>query len=786
MEPFGGNTSPAVRAGGWAKRFSLRRWRYLSVVVTIVVAVGLVGTSAAEILSLQNQASQSLRAQVALAEVGHEVDAVRFQPAALVRGLPAIQNDFTTTILYRRELASDSDQLAQLSPLGVPIRVVVQQFNAAVTAQMAMVAGHQLPAAQSLDITDVEPLYIQLLGMVDRAEPPLAAQARTEQDGASRQVILVVAGTGLLLSIILFAFERSRRRRLRALAIEEGARASSERFRALVQNGSDMITVVDRDSVVLFQASSVTAVLGHSPADIEGTALARIVHPDDAFRLGGLCQTGSRVTIDLRLRHVDGSWRSCEVRGSDLSTHPGVGGIVLNIRDVSERTALEVELRHQAFHDALTGLANRALFADRIEHALTRQGRSGARLAVLLIDLDDFKAVNDSSGHGVGDRLLREVAIRLRAGAREGDTVARLGGDEFAVLLEDAVDARAPRVAAERVLAAFATPFCLGDRSLNISASVGSAVAVAGSASSDELVRQADVAMYVAKSRGKCCWVMFEPGMQQVVEERMQVKTDLVAALFAGDQMELYYQPVVNLETRAIIGVEALLRWNHPVRGLVAPLDFLPLAEDTGLIIPLGQWVLRHACAQAREWQLDHSELAGLSMSVNVSGRQLDDPALMDVVRRALTDTGLAPEALVLEITESVLMRDAEATVLALRALKALGVRLAMDDFGTGYSSLASLQRFPIDVLKIDRSFTAGLDGEERQAALAEMVVRIGATLDLQTVAEGIERADEVGWLQQLGCDYGQGFLFSRPLPAKKCETLLVTQAAAVTARSAA
>jgi diguanylate cyclase (GGDEF)-like protein/PAS domain S-box-containing protein len=781
-----GNSAPVVRAGGRSQRFLPRRWRYLSVVVTIVTAVSLVGISAAEILSLQNQAGQSLRAQVALAEVGHEVDAVRFQPAALVRGLPAIQNDFSTSILYRRELASDADELTQLSPLGTPIRLVVGEFNAAVTAQMAMVAGHQLPAAQSLDFTDVEPLYNQLLAMIDKAEPPLAAQARAEQDSASRQVILVVAGTGVLLGILLVAFEASRRRRLRALAIEEGARASSERFRALVQNGSDMITVVDPEGVVLFQASSVTAVLGHSPADIEGTALAGIVHPHDVFRLGGLCQTGSRVSEDLRLRHADGSWRTCEVRGSDLSTHPGVGGIVLNIRDVSERNALEVELRHQAFHDALTGLANRSLFVDRIEHALARQGRSGAQLAVLLIDLDDFKAVNDSSGHGVGDRLLREVAVRLRASAREADTVARLGGDEFAVLLEDAVDARAPRVAAERVLAAFATPFNLGDRSLNISASVGSAVAVAGIANSDELVRKADVAMYVAKSRGKSCWVMFEPGMQQVVEERMQVKTDLVAALAAGDQMELYYQPVVNLETRSIIGVEALLRWNHPHRGLVAPLDFLPLAEDTGLIIPLGHWVLRRACAQARAWQLGHPELARLSMSVNVSGRQLDDPALIDDVRRALADTGLAPQSLVLEITESVLMRDTEATVLALRELKALGVRLAMDDFGTGYSSLASLQHFPIDVLKIDRSFTAGLDGEERQAALAEMVVRIGTTLDLQTVAEGIERADQVGWLQQLGCDYGQGYLFARPMAAQDCEVLLVTHAAATTARSAA
>jgi diguanylate cyclase (GGDEF)-like protein/PAS domain S-box-containing protein len=748
----------------------------VTIVLTALVAVGLVGGSGVEILSLQSQASQSLLAQVALANVAHQADGVRYQPAGVVHGLPAVAGDFMASSLLRGQAATQAARLAQLSSLGIPIQTAVEQLNAAVGREMALVAQHQLAAAQSLDASVVNPVYNHLLMMMARADPALAVQARADQTGASRGMIAVVIGTSLLLALLLIGVDSSRRRYLRSVAEQAGARASEERFRALVQNSSDMITVVDSECSVLFPAPSARAVLGRAPGELDGANLIEIIHPDDVFRLRGLCQPGSHGNEDLRFRHADGRWRICEARGTDLSEHPGVGGIVLNIRDVTERKTLEDELRQQAFHDALTGLANRALFADRVEHALAREGRARDGLAVLLIDLDDFKAVNDSLGHGVGDRLLGEVASRLRTCVRKSDTVARLGGDEFAVLLEDPADRRTPQRAAEHVLAVFAAPFQLDGRSLFITASVGAAIATARASNCDELVRNADVAMYVAKGRGKSRWVLFEPGMYHVVEERLQLKTDLLEALSAGDQMELYYQPVVRLDTKEVIGVEALLRWNHPRRGLVAPLDFLQLAEDTGLIVPLGRWVLGQACTQARAWQRSHPQLTGVTMSVNVSGRQLDDPGLVNDVQAALADTGLEPATLVLEITESVLMRDAETTIDTLHQLKALGVRIAMDDFGTGYSSLAYLQRFPIDVLKIDRSFTAGLGGEARQAALADAVVKIGATLELQTVAEGIELDHQVGWLQALGCDYGQGFLFAKPMPALQCESLLAAK----------
>jgi diguanylate cyclase (GGDEF)-like protein/PAS domain S-box-containing protein len=748
---------------------SRRRWRFFGAAFTAAVAVAIVGGAASEIVALQHRAARSLQAQVALATVAHQVDGVRFQPKGVVYGVPASPADFAVGDSLRQQAGRDAAKLARLSSLGGPIQALVDRLNTVVAEQMTLVAQHRLAEAQALDRSGVEPIYKQLLAAEAKADPILAGRARAQRQ-ASRDVVAVVVGTGVLLSLVLAGFEMSRRRRIRAAAEYRGLQASEERFRALVQNSSDMITVVSPDGSIVFQAPSVHAVLGYDPADLEGSNLSEIVHPDDVSRVRGLCGTGSHDGEELRLRHANGSWRVCEARGTN---HPGVRGVVLNIRDVSERKALEDELRHQALHDALTGLANRALFADRIEHAQARQGRTGDPLAVLLVDLDDFKAVNDSLGHGVGDRLLGEVASRLRGSVRASDTVARLGGDEFAILLEDPADGRAPQRAAERLLGAFNAPIELDGHSLVITASIGAAVALPGTSSPDELVRNADVAMYVAKARGKSRWTLFEPGMHMAVHERLQLKTDLLEALAAGDQMELYYQPVVSLDTQAVVGVEALLRWHHPTRGLVPPLDFLPLAEDTGLIIPIGRWVLQQACAQARRWQQAQPALAGLTMSVNLSGRQLEDPNLLDDVRGAVADSGLDPSTLVLEITETVLMREAEATIEVLHELKSLGVRLAIDDFGTGYSSLGYLQRFPIDVLKIDRSFTAGLGGEPRQAALAEAVVKIGATLNMQTVAEGVEHADQVEWLRALACELGQGYLFAKPLRAQDCEAIL-------------
>ena len=556
------------------------------------------------------------------------------------------------------------------------------------------------------------------------------------------------------------------------------ARESSEvRFKTLVQHASDLVAVVDGTGQFSYLSPSFSRVLGWEPSDFDTRPAVDLLHPRDlvslrvqAAKLAGA--SGESLRSEIRLQHVDGSLRWFEATVVNHLDDPNVAGIVANLHDITDRKVLEDELRHQAFHDSLTTLANRALFTDRIEHALVRQSRTLEPLAVLLVDVDDFKAVNDSLGHGIGDRLLVEIAAILRSAVRAADTVARFGGDEFAILLEDPYGADGPEEVAERILAAFATPITIDDRPFVVSTSVGSAVASPGTCGADELIRNADVAMYAAKSQGKGRWVPFEAGMHVAIQKRLELKTDLFEAVSAGDQMELYYQPLVDLSTRRIVGVEALLRWNHPQYGLVQPLDFLPLAEESGLIIPLGHWVLGEAVTQLINWRGRHLGLTELTMAVNVSARQLEDPQFVGQVAKTLAVSDLDPSTLVLEITESILMRPD--IVSKLSDLKELGVRLAIDDFGTGYSSLGYLQQFPVDVLKLDRSFVSGMADTSRQAALTEAVVRMGERLNLHAVAEGVELEEQAEQLLTIGCAYAQGYLFARPLPARDCEALFL------------
>lgn len=570
------------------------------------------------------------------------------------------------------------------------------------------------------------------------------------------------------------------------------SRESSEaRFRALVQNASDIVAVVNEARTFSWVSPSFTRTLGWSVADFEARPAADLLHPEDHQTLFVLADrnrdTGDQVLrSELRLRHADGSWRWFEATVSNRLDDPNVRGLVANLHDVTDRKTLEEELRHQAFHDSLTGLANRALFVDRLEHALSLQARSGRRLAVLLVDFDDFKAINDSLGHGVGDSLLTDAAKRLRATVRASDTVARLGGDEFAILVENPVAGDEPEQVADRVVAAFSEPMTLGERSLTLSASVGLAINPAGFSSADDLVRNADVAMYAAKANGKGCWVRFEPGMYVAAQRRLELKNDLVEAISSGDQMELYYQPIVDLRSRKPVGVEALLRWNHPRHHLVTPVDFLLFAEESGLIVPLGRWVLNQALSQLSTWRKVHPGLRQMTMSVNVSGRQLDDPGFVAEVRDALDEHGLDASQLVLEITESALVRDFETVVGRLHELKALGLSLAIDDFGTGYSSLGYLKSFPVDILKIDQSFIAEIVGPARQAALAEAIVRMGTVIGLQTIAEGVEREGQAERLEALGCCFGQGFLFGQPLSASACESFIAKAARRVGSRATA
>jgi diguanylate cyclase (GGDEF)-like protein len=460
-----------------------------------------------------------------------------------------------------------------------------------------------------------------------------------------------------------------------------------------------------------------------------------------------------------------------------------VRGIVLNTRDVSERKRLEEQLTHQAFHDPLTGLANRALFRDRVSHALALAQRQGHPITVLFLDLDDFKRVNDSLGHAEGDRLLIAAAERFQSCARAADTVSRLGGDEFAILIEHVAGADGRPELLQRLEEAMTYPFALSGNQVQVSASIGVATASPGD-TADDLLRNADVAMYAAKRRGKGRSETYELRMYADVRERLEMEAALRTAL-ETNQLSLHFQPIVSLKTGALYGVEALVRWDHPTRGHLLPQSFITLAEETGLIVPLGAWVLTEACRQVQEWRALFPETP-LCVSVNISGRQLQAGGVTGALREALAATGASADGVVLEITESVLMQQTDTVQERLWELKSLGVRLAIDDFGTGYSSLSYLQRFPIDILKIAKPFVDDVGSGTEKSALARAIVGLGETLKLRTIAEGIERGDQRAALLELGCDLGQGHYFSRALPPDGIARLLTARRAAAERRMSA
>ena len=556
--------------------------------------------------------------------------------------------------------------------------------------------------------------------------------------------------------------------------------ASRERFAALVQHSSDVVTVVDPAGTITYQSMSSDRVFGYHPHQLEGKSVCELMDPDQAAKL--LEALDFAAAQPLRIHRVGSTWRHAtagprdvELTITNLLDDPHVSGLVLNSRDITDRTSLEAELLHQAFHDSLTGLANRALFRDRLGHALTRRGTSGGCVAILFLDLDGFKEINDTLGHSSGDELLVLVAERLTGQVRAGDTVARFGGDEFAILLDTPFDAAAaaPHLA-ERIGVALQQPFTLGSRRVNVSASIGIAAGdPTGDSSSEQLLRNADLAMYQAKATVSG-YAVYDPGMHATLVERVQLEADLRSAL-DNNEFVVFYQPLVNLRTGRITGTEALVRWQHPERGLVGPDDFIALTESSGMIRPLGLWVLHQACAQTAAWQQSSPELRNLKISVNVSARQITDPDLFDQVREILHETGLDPGGLTLEMTESILLENSEEVQTVLERFRAYGVLLAIDDFGTGYSSLSYLHRFPVDVLKIDRSFIERL-GNGADAALVSTIVRLGQTMDLETVAEGVEQAQEMLMLIQQGCTTGQGFHFSPAIPPGDLTALLHDQ----------
>jgi diguanylate cyclase (GGDEF)-like protein/PAS domain S-box-containing protein len=554
-----------------------------------------------------------------------------------------------------------------------------------------------------------------------------------------------------------------------------------EHFRALLETAPDAMVIVDESGRIVLVNSQTERLFGYGRDELIGERVELLV-PDrsSATHPGHRAEFGSDPHarpmgsgLDLNARRKDGSEFPVEISLSPLRTSDGML-VSAAIRDVTERKLAADALAHQARHDPLTGLPNRTLFLDRLEHALARSRRSGAKLAVLFLDLDDFKLVNDTLGHDSGDLLLISLTPRLCSALRPGDTVARFGGDEFVVLCEDLVaEADAVHIA-ERVADACAQPITIGDHERVLTVSAGVVMVQDGEATPADLLRDADAAMYRAKAKGKGGVEVFDEGMRARLMERITVESELRMALRRGE-LRLFYQPVVALSSAdaEIVGVEALVRWQHPERGLLEPADFIHIAEASGLIVPIGEWVIEEACRQAASWRDGRPGKPPIRVSVNLSPRQVARSDVAGAVARILERTGLDASLLDLEITERILLEEGEAAAKALRSLKAVGVRLVLDDFGTGYSSLSHLQRFTIDALKIDRSFVGGLGSEAGHGAIVKAVLGMAEALEVGVTAEGVETSHQLDRLRANGCVYAQGFLFSRPVPAGEMQELI-------------
>ena len=557
-------------------------------------------------------------------------------------------------------------------------------------------------------------------------------------------------------------------------AAQQRVEASEMRLAALVEHASDLVCVIGEDGRILYASPAVARILGREAHAMEGVSVADLVHPDDLEELVELAvevvaRPGMSPAFEARVAHAEGDWRHMEIVATNLLGNPAVAGVVVNARDVTERVEVAAQLEERAFHDELTGLPNRALLLDRLQDALHRSARHDRLVGVLFLDLDRFKVVNDSLGHGAGDDLLREAARRLQRTIRPGDMVARLGGDEFVVVINDMVRTTDALAAAERVRTALARPMQLGTDSTVVSASVGIAVAH-GSETPADLLRDADTAMYRAKEQGRDRAELFDDHLRAQAVRRHSVEQELRAAIIE-DRIEVHFQPVVRLSDGAVTGAEALARVRSTSGELLQPAQFIDIAEDSGLIADLGARVLTIAVGRLAAWEARRvGQGPRLSVAVNVSARQLADPTFPRVVAAAVKENGVDADQVALEFTESALIAANPVTEMVLGELTAIGVRMGLDDFGTGFSSLAYLKRFPIDFLKIDRSFVSGLDGPEvgddvgDDTAIVTGTVALAHSLGLRVVAEGVETESQLKRLQRLQCDMAQGFYFSEPV----------------------
>ncbi len=607
----------------------------------------------------------------------------------------------------------------------------------------------------------------RVVGLSVAALTPLTVLLTLNVTGLGTRATRTIAA---VCAVVVVVLALTRMWRLVATVRKLTERKGQDRLAAMVEHSSDVVLLVGANGVMNYASPGLATTLGHRPVDWTGRSLVELVASDDrdAARAelvkAAALPRGEMVKFEASLVRVDGQRRRMEATIANLLGGDAVDGLVATFRDVTEQRDLESQLSHRAFHDELTGLANRALFLDRMDHALRVVRPEDDPVVVLFVDLDDFKSVNDALGHGVGDQMLRSIADRIRLVAGAGDTPARLGGDEFALLLEDRGGVDRALDVAENLLDALRQPVALAGYDLAVLASVGVAVSTPGMTTAG-LLRDADIAMYEAKRAGKSQIKIFDPTMRLTATRHLEFRSDLGSAI-ERNELRLVFQPMVDLRTHEVVGVESLLRWEHPTRGSIAPSEFIPVAERAGLIVPIGRWVIEQSISAAARWQ----ETGPQRISVNVSPQQVRSPEFVDQVRRSLEVHELDPSLLVLEITESILFEEIDSAADNLALLRELGVLIAIDDFGTGYCSLSYLQRFPVDIIKIDRQFIDEIDDDPRTMSLARMILQLTAGLDVVSIAEGIERPAQLRALQALGCDLGQGFLLSGPLEGEELE----------------
>ncbi|MFB3813729.1 MAG: putative bifunctional diguanylate cyclase/phosphodiesterase [Terriglobales bacterium] len=620
--------------------------------------------------------------------------------------------------------------------------------------------------------------------------------AMTDYDKAARESIWrseVEGALGLLafvfaLAAILWRLGSARRKAEFAAAEAHVLERSDRRFRTLTERSSDLIAILDESGALQYLSSSVGNVLGYNEErPFSSSSLLEIIHPDDKESvlqaLRAVAQTQQSRQIETRCRHANGTWRTFEFIVSNGFNTDGINGLVVNGRDITERKRTEEKLVYDAFHDALTGLPNRALFLERLQRAVNRARRDPEyHYAVLFIDVDRFKLVNDSLGHNAGDRLLIEIAARLNQCIRQttpdrirpagDDTLGRLGGDEFTILVEELRETVDADRVAQRILSRFDEPFEIEGTELYATASIGIAMGSPDYHSADDVMRDADIAMYQAKAVGGARVQIFDAGMQDYARSRLQLETDLRHAV-ERNELRVFLQPIVSLENGTVVSVEALVRWEHPERGLLPPAEFIHVAEDTGLIVQIGRWVMREACLQLRALQDFAPRTSPRTVSVNLSAKEFAQPNLVEEVREALAIAKLPPSALRIEITETVAMTDVERVEKTLGRLKELGVGLSIDDFGTGYSSLSYLKRFPVDTLKIDRSFVMTLNTDHESREIVRTILNLASNLKMDVVAEGTETPAQIAALQRMNCKYAQGYYYSPPVARGALEKVL-------------